>query len=377
MHNEFSDIYNTLSPELRLLLFCLRQQILSNEQEDVNKFLAGIRDWELFVHLAVRHRVYPMIYRYVNIIQHPAVPSKVVSALQLNTRQNTLKSMQLAGELVKVLQVFEKQGIYAAVLKGFPLGYKLHEDAAIRPFNDLDILIRQEDVAKARTVIEGQGYDRMRPNFTETPGQLRNWLKTECHFNYWHKDKGVCLELHWKLNRYLEISLNEIEDSLTSMVVAGQTVRIPWKEELILYLILHGGGHAWFRLRWLFDIGILFRQGDFSWARLYGLAEHWGIKTLLNQTIILSCSLLLASSVPADIVKRARKDRTAVILADMALIFITDITCEYFEIKKGMRLYSHKEKYRFCIQEGWRRKVAYICRYILMPTLRNKIRISN
>lgn len=369
MQSEIKDIYEALSPELKLLLLCLRQQITETKQEAMEMPITGPIDWHLFGHLAVHHRVYPLVYRNLNTMPDHAVPSEVIAMLQQKHLEVITKNLQMAGELVMLLKELEKRGVYAVVLKGLPLAYKLYNNVYIRPTQDLDILVRPEAVEKARAVIEEKGYDRIHLGFAETAGVLRNLMNTQYHLEYRHQEKKISLDLHWKLNLGSVKVLPEIDNCLTQEKIAGQLVNTLGAEELLIYLVVHGAKHAWFRLNWLCDIGILLRQGCFSWQRLYGLAKHFNVEALLNLAIILSRDFL-AVSVPNDIANAVMKDHKAQKLVGMAIPFITNINCDYSKLQFGMPLYFQKEKYRFYRQCGWRQKLTHIWGYF-SPTKRD------
>ncbi|KJR49320.1 hypothetical protein UF75_0160 [Desulfosporosinus sp. I2] len=288
-----------------------------------------------------------------------------MTILQKKLRENTSKALHMTGDLINVLRLMEESGIRAVVLKGIPLGYMLYSNLALRPSRDLDILVWPEDVHKAIVVIENQGYERIEPSSVVTPERLNNWMKTNHHLGFRHNDREIYLELHWRVGHYgIEIPLNEIESCLTQLTIAGQAMYIPGAEELLLFLMLHGASHAWFRLKWLCDIAVLLGRGGFSWERLYALAEHLGVEALLNQAVIFAHDLLQAP-VPDNVVQRIMKDRKARNLVRMALPFIFSVNYEPANLTISMPLYFHSKKYEFSVQIGWKKKFAYLYKKLL------------
>lgn len=355
LDNMVEDRYNNLSAELKLLLLCC-QPIC--EPEAIDYLLVSPLDWQQFVHLAVHHRMYPLVYKTLSTMSSPAVPEEVLALLLLENRKNTTKTLQMTGELVKLLRNMEQRGIRAVVLKGFPLAYQLYDDITLRPSKDLDILVWPQDIEAARAVMAERGYELTHPNFTLTPLRLQNWLKTSHHFEYWQPEEEICVELHWRLgHNAVEIPLAEIEESLAIIRIAGQAVYIPGSEQMLLYLILHGAQHAWFRLRWLCDIAIIFRQGNFSWEKAVGLAEKLNMRTLFNQAVLLSLQLLNAP-IPAHIISSAVQDRTAQQLAATAITFIAEPGYNPEELSINKRLYYLMKRYEWELQSGWKCKYS-------------------
>lgn len=351
---------DSFSLELKLVLLCSQIKIKEIDRQVLNQLLVGPIDWELFLDLTEHHQVYPLVFQCLSSLEASAVPDQVMTVLRQKGWKNTSRTLQMTGELVNVLRALERKELRAVVLKGFPLGYRLYGNLALRPSRDLDVLVWPEDVDKAIKAIEKQGYERMHLSAAEIPRRRRNRMKTSHHIVYRHRDREIRLELHWKLGHCgLEIPLKEIEQSLTQVKIAGQAMTIPGAEELLLFLVLHGVSHAWFRLKWLCDIGVMLRQGEFCWDRLYGLAERLGFQVLLNQAVILAHTLLQAP-VPDNILKRIRQDRKALNLVSMALPFM--ITVNYEPANFSKLMYYRRQKYEFSIQLGWRKKAASLYR---------------
>ena len=356
---------DTLTSELKLVLLCSQVKIREKDLPAIQQLLAGAIDWDLFLNLAEHHRVYPLVYQSLSTLVNSVVPEHVIGVLRKKGWENSSKTLQMTGELVKVLQAMEENGIRTIVLKGFPLGSMLYGNLALRPSRDLDILVWPEDLERARNAVENLGYEQMSPSSVMTPEQVQNWMKKNHHFGYWHRDQEICLELHWRLGHYgLEMPLQEIENSLAEVKIGGQAVCVLGTEEQLLFLILHGAGHAWFRLKWLCDVGVMLRQGAFSWERLYGLSEHLGVEALLNQAVMLALHLLQAP-VPDRVVKRITKDRKAQNLVGMALPFISAVDYDPANLRINRPLYFHHKKYQLSILPGWRKKFAYLHNLVL------------
>lgn len=368
MLNEVKDVYDTSSPEFKLLIACLRQQI-SQKELDTTLFTMPI-DWEHFIYLAVYHRVYPLIYQYVSTCEYAALPREVISRLRQKCLENTAKTLQMVGDIVKVLRTLEENGIQAVVLKGFPLATQLYGNVGARPSRDVDIFVWPKDVDKARNIIETHGYNREYPSFKTIPKWPQKWMQRNHHFVYWHGKKNVCIELHWKMGRPgMEIPLDNIESSLMQVNIAGQQIYTLKTEELFLFLILHGASHGWFRLKWLCDIGTMLQQVDFSWERLYTLTKHLDVEPILNQAIIFSRDVL-GVTVPEYIAEVVTKDRKARKLANMSIPYITAADSGRTDLTIYMPSLYQQKRYEFFLQCGWKKKAVYILSHCL-PTDRD------
>lgn len=365
MQDQEKVIINTLSRELKLVLFCSQPAQARWEQAKADELLTGSVNWDLFLDLAIHHQVYPLVYRFLNALAHPAVPETVLSALRQKSRTNIWKTFQMTDELIRILAALERNGVQAVVLKGIPLAVKLYGDATLRPARDLDIFVESHDMEKAMQVITGHGYFMSEPNIEMTPALLQRWLKPNHHIGYWHPDKEICLELHWRMGlNGLEIPPAEIDKSLDKTMIAGRPVRVPGPEIMLLYLIMHGASHAWFRLRWLSDIKMLLGQGGFCWDKLYDLAGRTGTVLLVHQAVLLA-SQILEAPVPKHVIDRAWQDNKAKRLVFAALPFIQAVNYEPESVKISDGLYFQAKSYELSLKASWRGKLGIIHRHFL------------
>jgi len=363
LHDNAKNLYETLPAELRLVLLCAKLKIEQKERQLIDQLLVGPINWDFFVYLALHHKVYPIVYRYLSTLS--AVPKEVLFALQQETNKNISHTLPMMAELVRVLKIMDNNGIRVVVMKGFPLAYQLYKDMTLRPSRDLDILISPKNLDKVRMLIEENGYILRPPIAKLTPEQLKKWMKSNQHIEYWQPNKGILLEIHWRLDCHgMDIPLAQAQNSLIQLQIAGQSIQILGKEESLLYLVLHGAVHAWFRLKWLYDVDAMIRQGDFCWSALYQLADRLAVRTVLNQTVILLRELL-QTPIPIGIVTVAIKDKQAEKLGWMALRFIKDHEYHPKSRKVIAVLYFQWRKYQFYLQSKWKKRLSFIFRCFL------------
>ena len=84
----------------------------------------------------------------------PACPARLKEQATAIARSNLLRT----GELVKCLNLLQSQGITAVPMKGPVLAASAYGSLVLREFNDLDILVRERDVTRARDILIAEGY---------------------------------------------------------------------------------------------------------------------------------------------------------------------------------------------------------------------------
>ncbi len=85
-------------PELRLMLAG------ANSDLDKTKYLLQQPiNWDKFLRLAAYHRVYPLVYRTLSRLDNLPVPEHVLDALRQTCQENTLSTLRITGEMVRIV----------------------------------------------------------------------------------------------------------------------------------------------------------------------------------------------------------------------------------------------------------------------------------
>lgn len=161
-------------------------------------------------------------------------------------------------EFIRITDILASENIYFIPLKGPLLSFKLHCDPTFRHYNDLDILVDNSSIERATKLIVSEGY--VSPYYEMPVDEKRRKIlrKNICEQYLINQHKGVSVEIHWALftgNIVPVATLDEVaKTNLTEIDFAGRTFRSFTPEFELLYLVIHGGLHAFRRLKWLVDI---------------------------------------------------------------------------------------------------------------------------
>ncbi|WP_213613296.1 nucleotidyltransferase domain-containing protein [Paenibacillus lactis] len=346
--------------ELSFLLSILRnrdqdQAILPQEAADM--------DWDLFMKLAVHHRVYPLVYLALKGSDTSLIPAYVMQSLQRHYHNNTIKMLHLSREMSRICDVFAEAGIRSLWLKGPLLALHLYGDVAHRTSKDLDILVDAEDVEKAEQVLTQLGYE------AEEEIVLGNWKKKSHHRSFEHREHFAQVEIHWRLNPHYSrsFSFEQLWQRRREVRLSSQTYFCLGNEDLLCYLTDHGARHGWFRLRWLADIVRLLPLLDNS--RLNQHLERYGGEMYAGQAFILS-SLLLSAKVPHDL-EAATVGANSYRLAEQALYYIQRIVQLNPVPEKSVA--RHYNRYLFSLMSG-KQRIAYVFNKLL-PSSRDALQL--
>jgi hypothetical protein len=273
-------------------------------------------DWNHIVSQAQHHAVLPLVNQNLQAHFPEMVPKPVLRFLNEASRHCQWRNLVFTGELLRILALLEKLGIEAIPFKGPSLAIMAYGNISLRMFADLDILIREKDLTRAREALLADGYIA---KFTLTPNQERNYQKSECALQLCHPGRGTVVELHWLLTeRYLSIHLPiaEFWQRSSAARIGQRTAKALAPEDLFLYLCVHGGKHQWERLEWLCGVAeVAAANPGMDCRAIAARARAWGIERMLNLALLLANNLL-AMPLPEALRAGAEKDLAAARLAE-------------------------------------------------------------
>ena len=148
---------------------------------------------------------------------------------------------EMAAKLESLLKAFQESGIAVLPLKGPALALALYGDAAMRPANDLDLLVCRGDFRAAEALLLGLGF----AGLGEAGDHDRRFVRGE-----------LLVELHFELAspRFFPFEIYGIWSRSHASDFRGIPVRAMSANDLVLYLCAHGLKHGFSRLVWILDV---------------------------------------------------------------------------------------------------------------------------
>lgn len=280
-----------ISKELSFLLYLLRN---NTHEEILIKQYASDIDWDMFMKLALHHRVYPLVYLQLKGMDESLIPSEVMASLQQHYHNNVMKMLHLSREMSQLCEALKDSGVRTLLLKGPILATQLYGDLAYRTSKDLDILVDADDVERVERVLVQLGYELQDERI------LGNWKKTSHHLSYEHKKHSAQIEVHWRLNPHYNksFSFDLLWERRNDVMLSHQIYHYLGNEDLLNYLADHGARHGWFRLRWLMDIARLLPMINSNDMKAH--FERYGGQPYVGQAFIL-LSRLFSVDIPHDL----------------------------------------------------------------------------
>lgn len=312
--------------EDELLLCCARTRRDPGIAARIKTLLRGDVDWTYLLQTAGVHGMIPLLYWHLDNVCPEAVPETYMNGLRTHFRSNNLRNLLLTGELIKLYELLERNDIFAVPYKGPTLAASVYRNFALREAGDLDILVGQRDVLKAKELLSSLGYEPVpwrtlslegestppwRTATQLSPAQEAAFLRFEREYAFWHEGAGISVELQWEIiPRYFSFSWDFIplRERRLRVSIGGRVVSTFVPEDLLLVLCVHGSKHFWERLLWICDVGeTVNRFREMNWSDLMSRAAALGCERMLLLGLSLAHSLLQAD-VPMTLLDKARAD---------------------------------------------------------------------
>jgi hypothetical protein len=209
-------------------------------------------------------------------------------------------------EFLTITDAFRRGGTAIAPIKGISFLTDIYRDQPFRPMADIDILVKEEELTKARGILSSLGYE-------VDLGGLREeyWLKKHCELTFLNKkqNRSGTVDVHFSLDakRSKAFVLPKLWTRTREIFMDGHAFRLLSQEDQLFCLALHQrrfGGKG-FCLKNVFDLAmILEKSGNtFDWDYVIREMQTWKMRAAVF-FILLQAKTLFDAIVPKSAWKR-------------------------------------------------------------------------
>ena len=269
-------------------------------------------DAERLVALAEEHGVVGHVAASLGKLDRAVFPPELRPALRNRQHAQAVFSLLITAELFRVLDRFVSERIGALVVKGPVLSVQAYGDPGMRRYGDLDLLVRQRDIRRARELMIAAGYESRVPLRAIAAGKIPG------QYLFSKPEKKLIVELHNERTlRYFPRRL-PIEECFARQIrvpLDGHEVPALSLEDELVLVSIHGAKHFWDRLLWIADVAALVsRQTGIDWERVRSSAKAVGAERMLHTGLRLASDLLQAK-LPEHVQAMVQADVAAARLA--------------------------------------------------------------
>jgi len=303
-----------VSLERRWLVVCLRALGKGHPPPALPPTL----DWPRLLELAEAESLRPALAHAVERLD--GVPADVRRQLALDLAAGAGRHLMMTRELAALLQHCARHGLDVIVLKGPVLAERVYPQPALRPFSDLDLLVRAVDRFRADAVLRAYGLSRVADD--------HSWefdLAWDGATLY-EAPSGVRIDLHWALLTEPRFAWSPDESGLwersVPIMVMDTMGRGLGREDHLLYLAAHlAVHHALTGLLHVWDVALLLERElhALDWEIVVARAASWRVRHALY-FVLRAARHAFAAPVPASAlsVLRPGGPRAALLSALMA-----------------------------------------------------------
>lgn len=157
-------------------------------------------------------------------------------------RYNALHAEHQQARLASLLRLLRAASIEPVLLKGWDLA-RLYPNTALRPYEDIDFIVRDDEAGRAERVVAAG----------DTSGAIVDFV-------------------HEEISRYDAIGWDDVLARSGTLPFAGGDVRVLSREDHLRAIAIHGLKHSFRNPLWLCDIAVSVETAgsDFDWERCVG-----------------------------------------------------------------------------------------------------------
>lgn len=245
------------------------------------------------------------------------VPPLALAKLAVNRKAHAVRHAVIARQLSEVLVQARSRRIPVIALKGVVLAERVYRDPALRPMNDIDLLVEPEHLSALERVLESLGYRGKRRDPTVGPGVVKHtstFLRDGAAprtKNPYLSTAGECMiEPHQSLEeRWFGLSV-DITPGLfvraVEVTLAGQPCLSLDPEDLLLHLVVHFSFNLIMgqpTMVQLADLPIVIERAPPDWSRFIDRAIERGAAAHAACALTLA-KKLLGARVPEEVLSR-------------------------------------------------------------------------
>jgi len=266
------------------LLLRLLQDEISPEPEKLRDLPTFNQNfWHQFYRLISQEGLNPFAFRSLNAFRNAnSVPDGLIALLTESYKVNLLRDQIRINCFNRIASHFFENGIPFVPVKGIALIQSVYASTHDRCFNDMDILVDEEQVENASRILTSMGF-KMDPFRSE-------WGKLTSQYLNHHlppfRQESLIIELHYKL---LPGPSEDFSRNFLERRIGGFRVHEVPKPEPVyhsVFLAAHWHKHAQSgqnQLRLIRDLALLLGNESDKWEETSALSTVFNLKPAVDQ----------------------------------------------------------------------------------------------
>ena len=192
---------------------------------------------------------------------------------------HTTEIFQTAEFFFQVVEALQSEEVDFIPLKGPVLSHLLYQDCSSRRFYDLDFLVDFGSMERCSRLLDNLGYHSVW-EWPTTRAEKKRLRQSMHHLPFQHPKERTDVEIHWRLfarYKFPDMDFAKLyKEHTVPYTLDGYSFRKLSNELELLFLLIHGAKHAWFRIKWLVDVNDYIKNVAVDFDALRDLAAQNG-----------------------------------------------------------------------------------------------------
>lgn len=209
---------------------------------------------------------------------HAEAETGLLDGMRQDYRASAMHGLAREASLHALTTAFAAAGVPLILLKGIYLARFVYRDPALRPMDDVDVLVHEEDAEHAEAILTGVGYrpaiKKLRPTHK---------LSSPALPYYRSKPHPEHVDLHWALQSmdYYRFPSAVMWKEAVETILGGYRVFFLSPEANFIHLGLHSLNHAHLLRNWL-DLALIAKRYTLDWERCVDLSGRLGVTRAMH-----------------------------------------------------------------------------------------------
>jgi hypothetical protein len=281
------DAQQIYSSEFQFLLGCCRLKATPQEGINSERAICQNLDESKLYELIQRHRILPIVSIF--ILKSSFFTDLFKSKIRNDLKQNQINAI-ISSRFEKSYEEFLKETkCFGFPFKGVSLAKKYYGDIGMRQVYDVDLYIEPKAFDSAYKWLLSYGFKDLIAFDDFTQLQKKYFQNAGHDLSFVNENQNLpgLVELHWSMREGLGGFRLQPKKNLDLV-------------DEFLYLCVHGSEHAWFRLKWIFDIIQILDHNEYDWKRVLSRAGELNCLNHLRITFLL-LNGLFQIEIPSEI----------------------------------------------------------------------------
>ena len=288
-----------MKPEIRLLEELLG--VLGNPSYRPSFSPERIFDLSFFIDLVEKHRLSALFYwKMKRNARWDSIPLPVREAWEERYHAALAQTTLRYDLLRKLLSALKNEGIDVILLKGAHLAESYYPHPALRPLDDVDLLVPKGKRDIARAVLGKAGLKFISETVTARKYSYLDGEGPPRLFLEVHSD----LQTPRRRNPSFDIKIEDFWEDSHPVKLYGASVRVLDPALNLIYLSAHLAHHGFSRLIWFYDLHLIMKKDGktISWNKLAERSKRYRSAGQVYFSFFLAHKILF-SPIPEEVLK--------------------------------------------------------------------------